>query len=268
VRLEDRFEWARYEEPSPFSWNYGLNDVLAFVDREYALFSRLSLGYGFGSRSVPDSTEIDYHRHVARLDWEHELGNHDLQIEQRVERRLYGDPRVRSDYVDWTGRFAGRADLHPKLRLRPEYAAQVVGYDTPDSIYSDYSEQAAELLLEGDAGRSTILALGPRAEFRRTRDSFDRPYNQWGLKGSVTYTMDTRLWLQFTNEVGTRQHLAGDNLFFTDYLFNWSTLYLAWNPLPRLGFDLFFALNPELHDHREDDSTLILISTSLTYGWR
>jgi hypothetical protein len=268
LRLEERLEWTGFATPTPFSYDYRMNDAVATLEREYRFLSRLAVGYGYGWRDVPDSSAIDYQRHVVRADWDHELGRHDFVCEQRLERRTYRDPSVRSALYDYNARLAGVASLHPKLRLRPEYRADVVSYDRQDSLYSDFTAQAAELLVEGDAGAHTILALGPRAEFRRSVDSFDRPYNQWGLKGSVTYTLGTGLWIQFTDEVGTRRHLAGDPLFFTDYVFNWSTLFLAWNPLPHLALDLFFALNPQLHEHGEDDSTMLLLSTSITYGWR
>jgi hypothetical protein len=268
LRLEDRLEWTSFAVPSRSSYDYRLNDAGLSLEREYHFLSRIELGYAYGWRTVPDSSVIDYQRHVVRLDWDHEIGRHDCTFEQRLERRTYRDPAVRSPLFDYSARLAGSVALHPSLRLRPEYHADVVRYDRQDSLYSDFTAQSAELLVEGDAGAHTILALGPRAEFRRTADSFDRPYNQWGLKGSVTYTLGTALWVQFTDEVGTREHLAGDALFFTDYVFNWSTLALGWNPLPRLGLDLYFALNPELHEQGEDNSTLLLLSTAVTYGWR
>jgi hypothetical protein len=158
--------------------------------------------------------------------------------------------------------------LHPRVRLRPEYRAEILEHDFPDSVYTDSVDQSIEMLVEGDVSRSTTLALGPRAEFRRTAAGFDRSYNQLGLKGVVTLTLGSTLWLQFTEEVGQREHLAGEALFFTDYIYNWSTLYLTWNPLPRLGLDLYFTVAPEVHEYGEDDNTLLLLSTSLTYGWR
>jgi hypothetical protein len=113
-----------------------------------------------------------------------------------------------------------------------------------------------------------VIAIGPRAEFRRTSGGIDRPYNQWGLKGSVTWTVGSKLWLQFSDEIGVRTHLAGDTLLFSDYVFNWSSLYLTWEPLRRLAFDLFFSLEPEDHDDQDDNTTTLLLSTSLTYGFR
>ena len=140
-------------------------------------------------------------------------------------------------------------------------------YDTPDSIYAQATEQSVEMLLEGDLSESTTLALGPRAEFRRVASSIDRAYNQWGLKGSVTFLDGTRFWIQFTDEVGVRKHLAGDATLYSDYVFNWSTLYLTWEPMQRLQLDLFFSLDPETHDDKTNDTTTILVSTALTYGW-
>ncbi len=120
-------------------------------------------------------------------------------------------------------------------------------------------------------GQIVVARLGDDvtgAEFRRTRAGIDRAYNQWGLSGSVTFALGSTLWLQFTDEVGVREHLAGDDLLYSDFAFNWSTLYLTWQPLPRLGFDLFASLNPENHADDLNDTTTLLLSASATYGFR
>ncbi len=268
LRIDDRFEWAAFDSTSRYNYNYRLNDAGGEIERQYGVFSHLRAGYTYGTRSVPDSTAIDYRRHIAIADWQQDIGRHSLGFEHRLERRYYGDPRVRSHFWDYDGALTGRVELHERVRLRPEYRGVVTHYDRPDSIWSNSTQQSVEMLVEGDASRSTVLAIGPRGEFRRTTSAIDRAYNQWGLKGSVTFTLGNTLWLQFTDEAGLRQHLAGDDLLYSDYSFNWSTLYLTWQPLPRLGCDIFFSLNPESHADKTNDTTTLLLSTSLTYGWR
>lgn len=268
VRVDDRFEWTVFDSTDRYNYDYRLNDTSAEVEREYGLLSSVRLGYTYGTRAVPDSSAIRYERHRVHADWDHDLGPHAVRLGQRFERRSYGDRTVRSPYVDYGGELGGQVGLHPRVRLRPEVQASVLRYDAQDSVYSDTDEQSAEVLLEGDLSESAVLAMGPRAEFRRTTSAIDRAYNQWGLKGSVTYSLGSKLWLQFTDEIGLRKHLAGDDALITDYVFNWSTLYLSWQPRQRIAFDLFFALNPELHDDETNDTTTILLSTSLTVGWR
>lgn len=268
LRVEDRSEWAHFARRTRYNYDYSVHDAGATVERSYGLLSLLGLGYTHGRRSVPDSTQIDYRRHLLLCDWSHEAGAHTVRLDQRLERRLYADPRVRSHFLEFDAGLGLRLALRPQLRLRPEYRADLLRYDTPDSVYSSYSEQAFEVLLERDFGDRTTFALGPRAEFRRTSSTIDRAYDQWGLKGSVSFLSGTRLWVEFSDEVGVRRHLAGEDLFFSDYVFNWSTLYLSCELWPGLAFDLFFSLDPENHTIHADDTTTILVSTSLTYGWR
>lgn len=268
LRLDNRLEWTDFAFPTYYSYDYQVNDVSAAVEREYGLFSLLAVGYGYGARSVPDSSVIDFRRHVFRATWDHVYRGNEVSLIQRVERRLYRDPNVRSDLIDLDSEVRTRVRLHPRVRLRPAYRATVVEHDRPDSIYSDATEQSIEVLVEGDVSRSTVLALGPRAEFRRAGPGYDRAYNQWGVRGEVTVTLGTTLWLQFSDELGQRKHLAGEELFFTDYIYNWSTLYASWNPFPRLGFDAYVSVAPEVHEYGEDNTTMLLVSTSVTYGWR
>ena len=268
LRAVDRFEWTGFQRRDRYNYDYVLNDAGATLERSYGFFSLLSGGYSFGVRDVPDSSAIDYRRQVLTAEWRHDNGIHAAGMDQRLERRHYGDPNVRSHSLDYDAGAQVRLGLRPAIRLRPDVRARVVRYDRPDSVYANAFEPAVEVLLEGDASESAVLAIGPRAEFRRTGGGIDRPYNQWGLKGSITWTLGTKLWLQFTDEVGVRSHLAGDDLLFSDYVFNWSTLYLTWEPAPRFAFDLFFSLEPEDHDDNDDNTTTLLLSTSLTYGLR
>jgi hypothetical protein len=267
LRLDDRFEWAGFDKRNAFNYDYTVNDLGAEAERGYGLFSLVRGGYVYGFRAVPDSSALAYRRHVLLGEWLHEAGPLDVDLTQRLERRVYRDSGVRSAYLNYDSGLALRAALHPRLRLRPEYRADLLHYDTPNSIYAPATEQSVEMLLEGDLSESTTLALGPRAEFRRVASNIDRAYNQWGLKGSVTFLDGTRFWIQFTDEVGVRKHLAGDATLYSDYLFNWSTLYMTWEPMQRLQLELFFSINPETHDDKTNDTTTILVSTALTYGW-
>ena len=268
LRLDDRFEWAAFDSTNRYNYNYHMNDAGGEIEHEYGIFSNLHAGYTYGTRSVPDSAAIDYRRHIAIAGLQQDVGRNSLGLENRLERRRYGDPRVRSPFWEYDGALTGRVELHRQVRLRPEFRGIVMHYDRADSIWSNSTQQSVEMLVESDASGNAVLAIGPRGEFRRTTSAVDRAYNQWGLKGSVTYTLRNALWLQFTDEAGLRRHFAGDSLLYSDYSFNWSTLYLSWQPLPRFGCDVFFSLNPESHQDKTNDTTTLLLSTSFTYGWR
>jgi hypothetical protein len=279
LRFDERFEWAAFEPSDRYNYAYRLHEGGGEIERRYGLLSSLRLGYAFGVRSVPDSSAIDFRRHLLRAEWLHEFGRHECGVQQRVERRRYGDIATRSHFWDAITDLDARIEVRDRLRLRPAVGATWTTYDRPDSLWSDAREQAAELLVETDVSGATTLALGPRAQFRRTgaggnagagdgAAGIDRAYNQWGVIGRLTFALGTTLWLQFSDEIGVREHVAGDDLLYSDYLFNWTTLYLTWQAKPQLGIDVFLSFDPELHDDDLDDTTTLLLSASLTYGWR
>jgi hypothetical protein len=268
ARLHQRYERADFVRRTRYNYDYSLLDLGLDVERSWGFLSNALGSYTWGRRVVPDSSAIDYTRHLILADWDQDVGPHGLRLDQRLERRLYGDPTVRSHFWDWEGGLGLRLAAHPKIRLRPAYRAALMRFDAPDSLDSNASEQSLELLVEGDVSERTVLAVGPRGEFRRTTSDIDRAYNQWGLVGTLSFLAGTRFWIQFSEEIGSRRHLAGDETFYTDYLFNWTTLYLSWEPLRRLTLDVFFSLNPENHTDSTDDSTTLLLSTSVTYGLR
>lgn len=268
LRVEDRLEFASYASRSRYEYDYQINDLSLELERQYGILSTVRVGGAAGWRTVPDSSAIDYDRWVAAGAWDAEWGSHLTVIETRIERRTYTDSGVRSPYSDGSGRAAAQVALHPRMRLRPEYRLALQRYDLQDSIYADATEHSIELLVEGDASSRAVLALGPRAEFRRVGGDVDRPYDQWSLKGSVSFARGRELYLQFTDEVGKRWYLEGDPTFYSDLVFNWSTLYLTWQPHPRLGLDLFCSLDPEVHEDSTHDTTTLLLSAAVTVGWR
>jgi hypothetical protein len=88
------------------------------------------------------------------------------------------------------------------------------------------------------------------------------------LKGTLSYLLGPSLWIQFSNELGTRTYGSGSDLLLTDYIFNWSTLMLSARVPPGLLLDLFFSLEPENHVESENDLTTLLLSAALTVPLR
>jgi hypothetical protein len=266
LRLDERFEIARVAERNRYNYDYTRNDVGLELDRRWALFSNLRAGYTFGHRSVPDSSAIDYRRHIATAAWNQEIGSGAFGLEQQVERRVYRDASVRSPSLDLRTTATVNAPLASRIHLRPEYRAWVQRYDYPDSIYADTDDHTLELLGEFNLTDRTTLGVGPTGALHRSNGVFEANYDQAGLKGTLSY-LSGRLWLQFTNEFGFRAHDTDDE-FYTDYVFNWTTLFLSYEFLSRTTFDLFFSLNPENHEDARNNTTTLLLSGSLTLALR
>lgn len=263
LRLTERLDSAHFEQRTRYNYDYVRNDVGGELERRWGVFSSLRAGYSWGATQVPDSSAIDARTHRVSTGWIQEVGVHTLTWEQTLERRRYRDPETRSPYFDYQGTLTASAALGSVVRLRPAYRALLIDYDQPDSVYANASEQSIELILEGELNERATLGAGPRGEFRRTENIFDRPYDQWGVKGTLSYLAGSALWVQFSNEVGVRRYRDA-TAFLTDYLYNWTTLILSARLPPRLTFDLFFSLEPEDHDDDRNDTTTILVSTALT----
>jgi hypothetical protein len=271
LAVDERWEFTDVQDRTRYNYDYRRSDHGLEVERNFGFFSSLRAGYLYGTRSVPDSTVIDYERHALTFSWLQELGRHTLSMDHIVERRFYGDPDVRSHYRDWQGNAAMTLILGDHLRLRPLYRIWWVRYDQADSVFADADEHSLEMLLEGDLGPHTSLGVGPRAELRRTQSSFERSYDQLGLKGTVSVFAGSRFWMQFTNELGVRKHLdreSDDSDFFTDYIFNWTTLYLSWRFMQSASLDTFLSLNPESHEDAANNTVTLLFSGSLTWHLR
>lgn len=271
LAVDERWEVTEVQDRTRFNYDYRRADHGVELQHNFGFFSMLRGGYIFGTRAVPDSSVIDYERHALTVGWLQELGRHSFSMDQIFERRSYGDPRVRSEYVDWQGNISATIALRDKLRLRPVYRIWLVNYDHPDSVFANGSEQSFEVLLEGDLGPRAILGVGPRAETRRSESLFERSYDQLGVKGSISVFAGTRFWMQFTNEIGVRKHLpvtTDSQDFFTDYIFNWTTLYLSWRFLRQASLDSFLSLNPESHEDAANNTTTLLMSASLTWHLR
>jgi len=271
LAFDERWEFTEVQDRSRYNYDYRRADHGIELQRNFGFFSSVRGGYLYGTRAVPDSSVIDFERHAVTFSWLQEFGRHTLSMDHIVERRLYGDPNVRSHYRDWQGNVAMTLAVQERLRLRPLYRVWTVHYDQPDSVFADADEHSLEVLLEGDLGPHTTLGVGPRAELRRTQSAFERSYDQLGVKGTVAVFAGSRFWMQFTNELGVRKHLPGpldEAGFFTDYIFNWTTLYLSWRFLQSASLDSFLSLNPESHEDAANNTVTVLFSGSLTWHLR
>jgi hypothetical protein len=268
LRLRDRLENAYFSTRNRYNYDFLRNEVGGEVERRWGVLSSVRAGYRFDLRNVPDSTAIDYRSHRLVTGWTQEFGWHTLSFDQTLERRRYRDAETRSPFWDFQASLSVSAALGTSLRLRPAYRAILVNYDLPDSVYADASEHSFELLLEADLGPRTTLGVGPRTEIRRTQSLFDRPYEQVGVKGTLSYLLGPALWIQFTNELGRRTYGSGSELLLTDYFFNWSTLMLSARLPPGLLLDVFFSLEPEKHETADNDVTTLLLSAALTVPLR
>jgi hypothetical protein len=266
LRLDNRFETAHFTSRTRYNYDYTRNDAGAEIEKRWGIFSSMRLGYTYGGRSVPDSLAIGYQRQRVHVGLTQGFGSHLLVAEQMFERRVYRMPTARSDFFDSAGRVSASLSLSEKVRLRPEYRAVITLYDTPDSVYSNADEHVAELILERDLNARATLGVGPRAEFRRTQSSFDRPYDQFGIHGMISYIAGSGFWVEFSNELGVRSHLGAGDQLLTDFVYNWTTLYLSYRFASALTFDLFFSFTPENHKDSRYDTTTILASTALTWA--
>ena len=243
LRMDD----FRFHEPAVTTTTIARNDVGAEVERQYGLClaRRPRLCLRTAERAGFDRHRLPAARRDRRLAAR-------PRPPRRADRTAARTPPVsRSEPPQSLARLLRRPvraswRCTRRVRLRPRIPRQrVCAYDQPDSVCT----RTPPSNRSNCCRRRRVAATDPgartarRIPAQRQRASI-APTTSGGSQGSVTYTLGGTLWLQFTDEVGLA-HAPGRRRPAVHRLpFNWSTLYLAWKPLPRLGIDLFFELDP------------------------
>ncbi len=112
-----------------------------------------------------------------------------------------------------------------------------------------------------------VIAGGPEwTSFFSLRSTYrDYNYRQPSWIASLDLMRAVSFWTSVEDKFGKRDYRSDDNPFYTDYLFNQLTLFLTADLNPRMDFNLMLSVDSEWHDSRQDDLTVFLISSELTY---
>jgi hypothetical protein len=270
LRFRNDLEYTEYKERSPYAYDYYLNRTSLDLDKDILSGGFLYLSYQFSRRHVPDSTLIDYDRHFLDLSVDKYFGWETLlQLENELDRKQFNKPGGVDNF--WEDRFtfglSRRIREKTELWFRNEF--EVLSYDVEDAINFDYFEYRLSAGLEYELAEGLEIEGKPEwVTFSALKSDYrDYNYDQLALGLSFDLSRSTRLWLSVEDKFGRRDYKSDENPFYTDYLLNQVGLFLDAELGSHLGFNLMISVDSEWHDSQEDNLTVYLISSELTYSF-
>lgn len=240
--------------------------------RDIGLLSGFNLGYAVQGVAVVDSASGSYVEHEV-------LGNLDvysgtsfyLGAETITARRVY----VNSDSSSasgWNMLSRGTLRHSPSLALDIEAkpVLEIARHDRPDFIYFNYHKGGLDVGLKVRPVDELELEIFPGGEILRAQDFERENYDQFHVTFGAD-VMASGLWLDAAYRVGRRDYespSARDDLESvprSDYVFG-DLLFLAekslWGPV---ALRITASHNVEWHELREDDVTVFLLNSEISY---
>jgi hypothetical protein len=275
-KIRNSFELSNYKEKALYIYDYYLNKTSFELEKELASDGLFNLSYQFGKRYVPDSSCINYDRHLFDFMLEKYFGwTLLLQMENELERKTFKKPERVDDFWDNRFTFDVSYALEDQVRLKLKNEFELLSYDLEDEINFDYIENKFTPGLEYEVMDGIKLKGEPEWIIFSTVNNLyqEYDYNQVAFNLSLDISKSAKLWVSLEDKFGKRDYPqdpwdnSDENPFYTDYYLNQVTLFLDGELGARLRFNLMLSIDSEWHKSKEDNLTVFLLTSELVYSF-
>lgn len=269
-KIKNSSELANYEKRGLYVYDYYLNKTSFELEKRSPSDGYFNLSYQFSKRFVPDSSSINYDRHRFDFILDKYFGwKFLLQMENELERKRFKKPEGMDNF--WDHRFAVDMsyDLKSRIKLGLKNEFELLNYDLEDEINFNYFENKLTPGLEYEVVDGIKLKGEPEWEVFFAQDNVYQQYDyhQLSLNISLDVSKSTKLWLSLEDTFGRRDYKSDINLFYNDYYLNQVSLFLDGELGSHLGFNLMLSIDSEWHKSEEDNLTVSLFISELTYSF-
>jgi hypothetical protein len=252
------------------SHNLGKAKITWF--RDFGLLNSFDLGYAVRGVAAVDSAPGSYVEHEVTGNMDVYAGsNYYVSSEAMLFRRDY----INADSSSASGwGFLGRGTVRhsPSLAIDIEAkpSLEFARYDLPDFIYFDYQKAGMDAGLKVRPIDQVGLKVFPGGEILRAPGVEREDYNQY----HVTFGGDVMapgVWLDISYKVGRRNYASPaprddlESVPRSDYTFGDLLLLADKRIKGPLSLRMTASHSVEWHELREDDVTIFLLSTEITY---
>jgi hypothetical protein len=270
VRVSERLERMDFEKTTEFDYDYWLNTVTISGDIESSLSSHLHAAVGYSYKAIPDTSEISHRAIRALCDYRHYPGIYRrIALSISAERRLYTHKPARSPFWEFVADMTLAPFAWGSWGCAAENYLESSILDRDTEVYFTYLENRSALLVTYNKSFDFQLRAGPSFAFFSSGGSEVDEYRETGAKIALEYARGVTMWVSCTYEHGWRSYQAyeeGDpESIFSDYSYDRLALFATARIRDRFGLNGFFNHEPERHKREGDDSSITLISFSLSY---
>ncbi len=272
LRLSDRLERMDFDQTTEFDYDYWKNSIYLSGNLERSLDTFINAGIGYTIKSIPDTTEIAYKAFTSHLDIRRYLGLYKrLALSIHGERRIYAHEPARSPFWAISADFSLVPFSHESIAFAADNSLESYIYDSNSGVYFSYAENKTALLMIIHRLSNLQIQIGPTYAFFSSNFSEEDRYQEIGGRFVLEYFKGAKIWLSLSYEPGRRFYRAYDDnaseSIFSDYTFNRLIIFATGNLWDGISINGFLNFEPEDHKREGDDSTITLVSLSLTYSF-
>lgn len=269
-RIRNSFELTNYKQKALYIYDYYLNKTSFELEKDLASDGSFDFSYQFSKRFVPDSSYINYDRHLFDFILDKYFGwKFLLQAENELERKMFKKPEGMDDFWDNRFTFDMSYDFENQIKLKFKNKFEFLNYDLEDEINFNYLENKLTPGLEYEVLDGIKLKGEPEWISFSAQNSVyqEYDYNQLAFNLSLDVSKSTKLWLSLEDKFGKRDYRSDENPFYTDYYLNQVSLLLDGELGSHLGFNLMLSIDSEWHKSKGDNLTVSLFTSELVYSF-
>ncbi len=245
---------------------YKLGGKLGF-ERSLGLMSVISVDGFLMTRQVADSQNLSYLSAGGEGSFIGLMGNTELDIYCRVERKNYDREDGRDDYTSLSNSSRARIGLGTKLFVEPTSQLDFMWFNSEDPLNNDYFR--GRFWVGGGLDWDEVaVAVGPEIDILDEQveaETGGESYFEAGGKLTVDCLLPGHLFASAESSAG-RRDIRYEADYLSDFTYERVSLLADWTVTSRLNLSLMAAAEWEWHDLDKDNSRLLLVSSSLTYS--
>jgi hypothetical protein len=269
-KINNTFELSNYKEKTLYIYDYYLNKTSFDLEKQLASDGFFNFSYQFSKRFVPDSSYIDYDRHLFDLILDKYFGRKFLlQMENELERKRFKKPEGIDNFWDSRLTFDASYQFENQVKLKLKNEFEFLTYDLEDDLNFNYIENKLTPGLEYEVLDGIKLKGEPEWIIFSAKNDFyqEYDYNQLAFGLSLDVSKSTNLWLSLEDKFGKRDYPSDENPFYTDYYLNQASFFLDGELGSHFGFNLMLSIDSEWHKSKGDNLTVSLFTSELIYSF-
>jgi hypothetical protein len=263
-----RANFVDFDSAGDLSYNqFRLLATSGFI-RTFDDFSSITGMIFVGSRTVPDSSRLDYVTYGLESNVMAYYDNGAVDLTARIERKDYNQPDDEDDYTRLELLGNHKVELTKTWLTRQEIDLEYSSFSDSDLVNVDYMRTRL-YAQAGLTSRGVYVWAGPQVEFLTEGPSdlaSAADYNEYALRLDIDYMSARSMYAAVEWSGGIRDVRLEDD-FQSDFWFNRLTVLGDARLINGLGLNVLFSAEWEWHSQDQENNRLYLLSSSLTYDF-
>ncbi len=263
-----RTDFVSFDQSSDYVYSYHRWGGSLGVMQTFAGLSILSSELFFLHRSVADSSDLNYDSYGLSTTYLGELGETDLDVSARLERRNLQEIEGRGDYTRFDLDSRCRHVWSGRLETTEELQLELANFGDSETFSSDYTRLQSATLV-GPIWDGLELGVGPAIDWldeKGTEQLAAGDYLELGGKAKLDYQQAAGLFGSI-EAVWARRNVKTEDEFQADYTV---LRFSAIGDLEigrRLSFDMLTSAEWDWYADRGQDNRVYLVSAGLVYSF-